>query len=272
MIRIGDFSKLSRVTVKTLRYYDQVGLLKPARMDHFTGYRYYTYEQLPRLNRILALKDLGFSLEEIGQLLTNDLTPEQMRGMLKLRQVEIRQRVQAETERLARVDARLRQIEQEHSMSVYDIVIKKVEPVKVAALRDIVPRPPDQGRLWHELGDYLDRQQVQPAGPCLSLYFDDEYKEYDWDIEVCQPIESDLPATERIRVRELPGAESMACVVHHGPFVTIGEAYDALMKWIGENGYQIVGPGREVYLHEANQADQNDPDTVTEVQFPVVKG
>jgi len=106
MIRIGDFSKLSRVTVKTLRYYDQVGLLKPARVDHFTGYRYYTYEQLPRLNRILALKDLGFSLEEIGQFLTNDLTPEQMRGMLKLRQAEIRQCVQDETERFANAQAR----------------------------------------------------------------------------------------------------------------------------------------------------------------------
>jgi DNA-binding transcriptional MerR regulator len=271
MIRIGDFSKLGRITVKTLRYYDEVGLLKPARVDGFTGYRYYTIEQLPRLNRILALKDLGFSLAEIGQLLAGDLTLEQMRGMLKLRQAEIRQQLQEQTERLARVEARLRQIEQESMMSKYDVVIKKVEPLKVAALRAVVPTPPDQGQLWQELDAHLAAHQVQPVGPCLSLYYDEEYKERDWDIEVCEPIEASLTETGRVKVRQLPGAESVACVVHHGPFVTIGEAYEALMKWIGANGYRIVGPGREVYLREAKAADQNDPDTLTEIQFPVEK-
>jgi DNA-binding transcriptional MerR regulator len=272
MFRIGDFSKLSRVSVKTLRYYDEVGLLKPARVDDISGYRYYTYKQLPRLNRILALKDLGFSLGEIGQLLADDLSPEQMRGMLKLRQAEIWQQVQEQSERLRRVEARLRQIEQERIMSKYDVVIKKVEPLKVAALRGVVPTPPDQGRLWQELEGYLAAQHVRPAGPCLSLYHDDEYKEQDWDIEVCEPIEGSLLESGRVKVRQLPGAEMAACVVHHGPFITIGEAYDALMRWISTSGYHIVGPGREVYLREAKGADQHDPDTVTEIQFPVDKG
>src|SRR6266498_5602480 len=126
MIRIGDFSKLSRVSVKTLRFYDEMGLLKPVEVDRFTGYRYYEFDQLPRLYRILALKDLGFSLEEISQLLEDGLSTEQMRGMLKLRRAEIRQRVEEETARLERVDGWLRQIEQENSMSKYDIVIKKI--------------------------------------------------------------------------------------------------------------------------------------------------
>lgn len=156
-------------------------------------------------------------------------------------------------------------------MSNYDVVIKKVEPIKIAALRDVVPTPPDQGRLWRELESHLSRHRVQPVGPCLSLYYDEEYKEVDWDIEVCEPIEADLPETERVKVRQLPGLETMACVVHHGPFVTIGQAYDALMKWIGENGYHIVGPGREVYLREAREGNQNDPYTLTEIQFPVEK-
>jgi len=271
MFRIGDFSKLSRISVKTLRYYDEVGLLKPAHVDDFTGYRYYTYEQLSRLNRILALKELGFSLGEIGQLLVDDLTPEQMRGMLKLRQAEIRQQVQEQSGRLRRVEARLRQIEQERIMSKYDVVIKKVEPLKVAALRGVVPTPPDQGRLWQELEDYLAAQNIRPAGPCLSLYHDDEYKEQDWDIEVCEPIEGSLPESGQVKVRQLPGAEMAACVVHHGPFVAIGEAYDALMKWVSASGYHIIGPSREVYLREAKNGDQNDPDTITEIQFPVAK-
>lgn len=269
MFRIGDFSKLSRISVKTLRYYDEVGLLKPARVDEFSGYRYYTYEQLPRLNRILALKDLGFSLVEISQLLADDLTLEQLRAMLKLHQAEIRRQVQEQTERLRRIEARLRQIEQENMMSNYDVVIKKVEPLKVAALRGVVPTPPDQGRLWQELDGHLAAQHVRPAGPCLSLYHDDEYKERDWDIEVCEPIEGSLLESGRVTVRQLPGVETAACVVHHGPFVTIGEAYDALMKWISTSGYHIVGPSREVYLREAKDGDQHDPDTITEIQFPV---
>ena len=131
MIRIGDFSRLRRVSVKTLRYYDEMGLLKPVEVDRFTGYRYYEFNQLPRLHRILALKDLGFSLEEIGRLLESDLSAEQMRGMLKLRQAEIRQRVEEETGRLERVELWLRQIEQENSMTNYDVVIKKIRRLKL---------------------------------------------------------------------------------------------------------------------------------------------
>src|SRR5512141_3329320 len=113
MIRIGDFSKLSRVSVKTLRYYDGVGLLKPVHVDPSTGYRMYEYAQLLRLHRILALKDLGFSLEEIGRLLSENVTPGQLRGMLMLRRAEARQKVLEETDRLEQVEAWLRQIEQE---------------------------------------------------------------------------------------------------------------------------------------------------------------
>src|SRR5678815_5514300 len=91
MIKIGEFSKLVQVPVATLRYYDQVGLLKPVEVDNFTGYRYYSASQLPRLHRILALKGLGFSLEQIGAALDDGLTPEQMRGMLKLRHAQINQ-------------------------------------------------------------------------------------------------------------------------------------------------------------------------------------
>ena len=279
MIRIGDFSKLSRVSIKTLRFYDEMGLLKPVSVDSFTGYRSYEYNQLPRLHRILALKDLGFSLEEIGRLLEGDLSAEQMRGMLKLRRAEIRQKVQEEAERLERVDAWLSQIEQEDSMSKYDVVIKKVQPLKVASTRGVVPTPPEQGPLWNELEEYLEAQHVRPNGPCLTLYHDDGARERDWDIEVCEPIDSGLPETSRVKVCTLPAVAMAACVIHAGPFVTIGEAYEAIMKWIDVNGYRIVGPGREVYVrpsapvenNEALASSQTDPETVTEIQFPVEK-
>ncbi len=101
MFKIGDFSKLSQVSVKALRYYDELGLLKPVEVDRFTGYRYYSADQLPRLNRILALKDLGLTLDEIGALLDDELPAAQIRGMLRLKQVEARERVEEERARLA---------------------------------------------------------------------------------------------------------------------------------------------------------------------------
>lgn len=271
MIRIGDFSKLSRVSVKTLRFYDEMDLLKPVEVDRFTGYRYYEYGQLARLNRILALKDLGFSLEEIGKLLADGLPAGQLRGMLRLREAESRQRVQEEAERLKRIEARLRQIEQEDVVSKYDVVIKGVEPLKVASLRGVVPTPPEQGNLWRELEGYLAMLHVRPAGPCLSLYHDEEYKERDWDIEVCEPLTSEVQPGNRVAVKTLPAVEKMACTVHAGPLANLHEAYDAMMRWVDENGFQIVGPIREVYLKEPKHNSQTDPRTVTEIQVPVEK-
>ncbi len=279
MIRIGDFSKLSRVSVKTLRYYDEVGLLKPLYVDRFTGYRSYEYHQLVRLNRILALKDLGFSLEEIGQLLTENLTSEQLRGMLKLRRAEVRQKVSEETERLEHVEARLRQIEQEDAMSKYDVVLKQVEPLKVASVRAVVPTPPAQGALWEELGHYLVQARARGSGPCFTLYHDEEFKERDWDLEVCQPVQGDPKEAGRVKTHTLPAVDTMACTLHHGAFATIGEAYEAIIKWVDVNGYRVCGPAREIYFREAQakpqpgglNLSQTDPDTVTEVQFPVEK-
>ena len=271
MIRIGDFSKLSRISVKTLRYYDEMGLLKPVSVDRFTGYRLYEYSQLSVLNRILALKELGFSLEEIGRLLDDGLSVEQMRGMLKLRETEARQRVREEAERLERIGSWLRQIEQEKVMSKYDVLIKKVEEVKIASVRDVVPTPPEQGSLWQELEGYLAMHRVRPNGACFTLYHDDEYKERDWDLEVCEPIGVDVKESERIKARTLPAIQTLACTIHNGPFATLGEAYNAIGTWITENNYHITGPCREIYLRTSGDGNQNDPNTVTEIQFPVEK-
>jgi len=192
MIRIGDFSKLSRVSIKTLRYYDDVGLLKPTHVDGMTGYRSYAIEQLARLNRILALKDLGFSLAEISELLDENISSEQLRGMLRIRQSEAQKRVRDEQERLERIETRLRQIELEDKMSQYDVVIKQVDPISVACLRGLIPAYSAQGTLWETLESYLAEQDVKPIGPCFTLYFDEGHEDADIDAMVCEPIDVDL--------------------------------------------------------------------------------
>ncbi|MCI0475422.1 MAG: GyrI-like domain-containing protein, partial [Anaerolineales bacterium] len=218
-------------------------------VDRFTGYRYYSADQLPRLNRILALKDLGLSLEQIARLLSDKLTAEQMRGMLRLKQVEAQERVREEQDRLARVEARLRQIEEEGKMPTYEVVIKKVPAQRVASVRGIIPTYPEQGELWNELEAYLGQQRIKPTGACFTLYHDAEYKERDVDAEVCEPVDASARGgNARVKFYDLPAVETMASTVHHGPFNTLTQAYNALMQWIQQNGYRICGPDREIYI------------------------
>jgi len=139
MIKIGDFSKLSLLSVKTLRYYDEMGLLKPVQVDRFTGYRYYSASQLPRLNRILALKEMGLTLEHIRMLLEKDLPADQVLGILRRRQVELQQEIQVSEAMLRRVEVRLRQFEQENYMPKNEVTIKSVPALWVASVRGVVP-------------------------------------------------------------------------------------------------------------------------------------
>jgi effector-binding domain-containing protein len=270
MFKIGEVSQLSQVPVKTLRYYDEIGLLKPAKVDRFTSYRYYSADQLPRLNRILALKDLGLALNQIGELLDGDLSSEQIRGMLRLQQAQVKGRVQEEQARLARVEWRLKQIEQEGVMSTEEVVVKKVPAMKVASVREVVPTYADCGHLVGEVYRYVGRHRARPAGPGLSIYYDEGYRETDVDVEAAVPVAKDLPSGDRVKVRELPAVEEMVCIVHEGSYDTLGEAYTQLMAWIEANGYRICGPNRAVWA-KGPRPLRSPSKYVTEIQFPVEK-
>jgi effector-binding domain-containing protein len=270
VFRIGEFSKLSQVPVKTLRYYDEIGLLRPAKVDDFTGYRYYSADQLPRLNRILALKDLDLSLAQIGELLDGDLPAEQMRGMLRLKQAEVRGRVKEEQARLARVEWRLRQIEQEGKMSDQEVVVKKVAAMKIASVRGVIPSYGEVGKLYGEIFKYVGRHRARPGGPAFSIYYDEGFRESDVDVEAAVPLSKDIPDGDRVKVRELSGVEEMACTVHKGSYDTFAEPYNRLLTWIEANGYRVCGPNREVYIKGPGLLTK-PANYVTELQVPVEK-
>ena len=179
MFRIGDFSRLSLVSVKALRYYDELGLLKPARVDEFTGYRYYSASQLTRLNRVLALKDMGLSLEQIALLLDKEPTPDQIRGMLRLKQVELQQQLVEGQARLTRIEAWLQAFEQEVTMPTYDVILKKVAPLKVAQVRGVTPDMeqigPTLDRLFDQVMEYIGQHGATCVGPGITLYYDSEF-------------------------------------------------------------------------------------------------
>jgi len=269
MIRIGDFSRLGRISVKALRYYDEIGLLKPVSVDQYTGYRYYSADQLAKLNYITALKDMGLTLEEIATLTNNALTPQQMRDLFILKKSELRQRVNEEQRRLAQVERLLTGIEKEGIMPEYNVVIKKTEPQIVAAIRGILPTYGDVGDFFGEIYKHLAKKLVfKPAGNPLMICHDSEYKEHEVDVEIAVPIKKKIAGSDKVKVYELPGLEQAACIVHLGPYDTISETYAVLMKWLEKNGYQADGPDREIFV----TFDQKDPaKSVTEIQMPVKK-
>ena len=270
MLKIGEFSKLVQVPVKTLRYYDELGLLRPDWVDRYTGYRYYTLQQLPRLNRILALRELGFSLVQIAHLLREDLAASELQRLMKLRQVELAHQVQAEQERLARVAARLQQIEQEGRQPRYEVLVKPIQPRLVAGIRATIAGYRDIGSLVGELRCHLLGRDITPGplSPSLAIYYDAEYLDRGADVEVAVPVERRIRDSARVSVHELPGSATVASVVHQGSYERISDAYRALMAWTQANGYRAGGPNREIYL----QGFESGPDPshfVTELQLPV---
>jgi effector-binding domain-containing protein len=277
MLKIGDFSKLSQVSIKALRLYDQKGLLKPSSVDRSTGYRFYSAHQLPRLNRILAFKDLGFSLEEIAKLLTEEISPEQIRGMLRLKQGELEQHIMDSQARLGRVAARLKQIEMENSMANYDVVLKKIAPMAVISRREILPHYGAIGGLFGEIMSYVGSQGINPQGIPVSIWHDSEYKESDVDGEAVVPIDpalipklrATLEQQNHLKAYELPGYDQAACIIHQGSYQSLPQAYSHLLRWIEENKYQIVGNSREVCINAG--VEQDNESYITEIQFPVEK-
>src|SRR5687767_6292450 len=271
MIKIGDFARLSQVSVVTLRYYDEMDLLKPVKIDAFTGYRFYSADQLSHLNRILALKDLGFSLEQIKLMLADGLTPEQLRGMLTLQRNEVEKRLSDEQERLNRIEARLRQIELEDKMPNYDVVIKTAPATLVASRRVNIPTndqvPQYLGPAFTETYDYVHKQGAKDTGPCFALWHSPADVYQNEDAEAIVPIDRPLKETDRVKIYELPPTQ-VATVVHQGNFEDFTQGHSALLEWIDANGYKITGPYREVYIqHDKGKL----ADTTTEIQFPVEK-
>ena len=274
MLRIGEFAWLGQVTVETLRHYARIGLLEPVCIDRFTSYRYYSVDQLPRLNRILALKDLGLSLEQIGQILDEDLSPESIRGMLLLKQAEMGDQIQEARDRLARVEMRLRQIELEGKMPDYDVVHKTVQAQWVASRREAFPSGDDMHvtikRLFMEAATHIEEQGGKLEGPAMSVWHvcpDNPTEEgNEIDFEAAIPVEASLPESGIVTVHELPIAR-VASVVHHGTFADIPQAYKAAFAWVEANGFRIAGPIREVYLQYDEDSDPTN--NITEVQIPV---
>lgn len=272
MFSIGEFARHGRVSVRMLRHYDATGLLRPARVEEASGYRFYAAGQLARLNRIIALKDLGFSLDQVRSMLDEQVSAEQLRGMLRLRQAELQSRLSADRARLAQVEARLQIIEREGAMPADDIQVKQIPAVRVAELTataaSLEPAAitPVIRPLYAELGSRLGRAGVTPAGPAIAYYEDVP----DGDgvvVHATLPVNAEPADGQDFAIVDLPAITQAATVVHRGPMDDVLRTIQVLARWIDGNGYRSSGYPREFYL----ECPENEAQWVTELQEPIAQ-
>ena len=263
-----------------LRHYDKLGLLQPSFTDEWTGYRYYTIDQLARLHRIIALKDLGLSLAQIAELLDadGDLPVAQLRGMLTLKQAEVQREVAEGQLRLQRIEARLNQIEQAGQPSPYEIVVKPVSPLPVASVTAVVPHVEEMDfyceSLTREVYKALRKAGIRPLQPELILYHATEYKETDLDVEAAvavAPRHMDHQALgEAVRFRELPGHELAASLIYEGALRDVVPAVLELLGWVAYQEHVPAGPLREIHLSGPLHVEGAvDEEAVTELLLPI---
>ena len=266
MLKIGEFSKLSRVSIRMLRHYDDIGLLKPAEIDQFTGYRYYREDQLLTISRITALKDMGFALADIVRILEVYDDREKLDAFLAARQKELADQAKETEYRMMLLDTARKRLREESNMS-FDVTVKTIPERYAAAVHTVIPKYEDEGAAWGMMAECT--QPLVPADPCYSMteFLDNEYKESDVEIIVSMAVKGQYQDTEHVKFETLPAFKAASCIVK-GSYLQMGEAYAAVAAWITENGYRINGPMFNIY-HVGPVQTQNPDEYVTEVGFRV---
>lgn len=266
MFTIGEFSKITGLTVKTLRFYHEKGLLLPAAVDPSTGYRAYDDANIERARIIVALRELEFSLQDIAEILADCTEDEDMLAFLQRQRKSLSERVTKLARAGRQIDQLIRQWREEQTTSakVYEIEQRDLEPMLVAGVR-MTGRYSNCGKGFALLGKRLGRHI---AGKPLCLYFDGEYREDDANFQPCMPIRRAVQA-EGVAIETLPGGRCVS-LIHRGPYEELGRSYERVMRYAKEHGYEVKLPTREVYLKGPGMILRGNPKKfLTEIQLLV---
>lgn len=268
MFRIGEFSKLSKVSIRMLRYYDEVGLLKPQCVQSETGYRLYSTEQIERLNRIIFLRDSGFNVSEIKNILAK-WSPEKIKEALLEKKQQIQETIAAEEEKLGKVNTALKDLDEEKENLSCQVVIKSIPEYQVFSLREQVENYFCEGRLWEKLCEEGARRKlpVNENTFTFAIYHCQEDEAQGVDIEVCMECEEETFSKGPFQYRKVEGWKRAACVMVYGPFERINGVYQKVALWLEENSqYQMLGESRQI-SHRGPQNETDEAKYVTELQI-----
>lgn len=270
MLKIGDFSKLSRVSVRMLRHYDEIGLLKPAKIDPFTDYRYYSEAQLPMICRITSLKDMGFKPAEICRILDFYDDKECLYQCLEERKAEPEKLAADTAQKLRLLDTAQKRLRKEDTKK-YNTTIKTIPERYAACLRMVIPRYEDESMVWGILCKETDPLNMIPSEPCYCsvTFLDGEYKEKNVEVEAQKTVKGKYRDTEHVKFRTLPAVTVASCT-YKGSYEQINDVVASCMEWINGNGYECCGNMFNIY-HVSPHETQNPDEFVTEVCYPVCK-
>ena len=271
MLRIGDFSKLSRISIRMLRHYNEIGLLIPKATDSFTGYRHYSEDQLPIAGRITSLKDMGFKLSAIGEILKIYDNPEALAEFLVIKQKEVLAEAEETNRRLLYLDTAIKRLRKDETAMNYNVSLKTLPEQYVASVRKIIPSYEQEGMLWGILMQETANLKMQDSDPCytMAIFHDEEYKESDVDVEVQKSVKGKYSDTKNVMFKTKPAVE-IASATFTGSYEKISEVNESVAKWVQDNGYIFTGAAFNIY-HVSPHETQNPDEYVTEVCYPVKK-
>lgn len=276
MFLIGEFARIARISKRQLRHYADIGLFEPNHIDEETGYRYYSATQLPRLNRILALKDLGFSLEQITRLIHDNIPPSEIQGMLTLKKAQIEQTIQDELTKVRNIEERLYQIETEGVLTDEDVVLKSIPEQRFLSVRQIVPTIQAGFAQIYDIHRLLPMHAGKSVlGKFGVLFHSDDFVTENIDVEMGFLLERDfegefpLSNGRKLSVRTLPAVPMMASLVRVGIHNDSVGHYGALGTWIEKHGYRLDGPGWEIFVQPFEMGKEDE--AIVEIQQPLKK-
>lgn len=268
MYSIGIFSKMNRVTTKTLRYYDAIDLLKPAHIDEQTGYRYYSSDQFARLSQIMALKQLGLSLTDIKNIIDDTKS---LQIYLKIREKELKDLMVEVSEKLLSIENYNKRL-QNNAHMIYTPVLRSLPEVIVASMKFHATSYDTYFEQIPKMGIEMEQLGAVCAEPpyCFILYHDGYYKDHHMNVEVCEAVTHHCNHSEKVVFKTLPSVPTALCILHKGPYEQLRHAYAFAYDWIKDNQYHIAGPPRESAL-DGIWNKTSSLDWLTELQIPITK-
>ena len=264
LYRIGLFAQMNRITVKALRFYEEQGLLLPAKIDGESGYRYYTMSQMEILHRILALKEAGFTIEDMKHL---DASGDE-RSFLLRKKNAILEKIAQLTLQLSRIDGYL--MAGGNSLAA-PVMVKTIPETVCAVMRRRIDSYDALFDIMPELGGYMEEADCVCALPeyCFTQYLEPGFQEAQILVEVCEAVTEKKADRGSLRFRTIPETRA-ACIYHKGSYRDFPKTYEVILRYIEENGYEICGNIRESYIDGVWNKDSED-EWLSEIQIPVVK-
>ncbi len=271
MLKIGDFSKLSRISIRMLRHYDEIGLLVPKSTDPFTSYRYYGEDQLPIAGRIDALKQMGFSLAVIREILNNYDDPKALYRYLEIKQIEVNEQVSEMNRRMLLLETAIKRLRKDNTAMNYNVTLKTLPKRYVASVRKVIEAYNKEELLWNILITETKPLNLQTPDNCYSLaiFHDESYKENNVDVEIQITVKGNYDNTDNVVFKTISPIE-IASATFKGSYEEITKVNYEVANWINDNGYEFNGPMFCIY-HISPAQTQNPDELVTEVCYPINK-